>query len=294
MGVKSQLRTSSNHSAKGPQSEQGTPKTAFISEQLPGRKVVEFSLEFRSKIPGELSRIATALAEHNVNVLTGFHDAARWGFFADVTDTKIPLEKLIHEMELLAVTKSIKVHAGVQEGVVIDALHYPLLWGEKRLIHIRAEVMSALLGRLREIFGKEGLAGRAMLFTMGEAAGRTGYTIVARGVGGEVFKKQVYNLVDLYTASGWGVFKIQELDVDKKTARVRVFDSFECAAYKGSESSPRSEFVRGDLSGLFSEVFSVRVDAIETDCIASGNAYCEFSIKPKTTSQIEQGEAGKQ
>jgi predicted hydrocarbon binding protein len=240
-----------------------------------------------------VSRIAAALTEHNVNILTGFHDAARWGFFADLTDVKIPLEKLIQEIELLPVTKSIKVHAGSPEDLVIDALHYPLLWGEKRLIYIRAEVISAVLGRLRDIFGREGPAGRPMLFTMGEAAGRTGY-LIARGGRGEVFKKQVYDLVDLYTASGWGIFKIQELDIDKKTARVRVFDSFECAAYKGSESSPRSEFVRGDLVGVFSEVFSVRVDAVETDCIASGNACCEFSIKPKTTSQIEQGEAGKQ
>jgi predicted hydrocarbon binding protein len=286
LGAKPQLRPDSSHSAKGPQIEQRTPKTAFISEQLPGRKIIEFSLEFKGNVPGDVSRIAAALTEHNVNILTGFHDAARWGFFADLTDVKIPLEKLIHEIELLPVTKSIKVHSGAPEDLVIDALHYPLLWGEKRLIYIRAEVMSAVLGRLRDIFGREGPAGRAMLFTKGEAAGRTGYTNIARRVGGEVFKKQVYDLLDLYTASGWGIFKIQELDIDKKTARVRVFDSFECAVYKGSESSPRSEFVRGDLVGLFSEVFSVRVDAVETDCIASGNACCEFSIKPKTVSEI--------
>ena len=91
-------------------------------------------------------------------------------------------------------------------------------------------------------------------------------------------KSRIKDVIGLYTAQGWGIFKLILVDFDKATAYVAAQNNFECAPFQGSGSSPRGEFVSGHLAGLFSEIFGKRMEVTETNCIARGDGDCKFEI----------------
>ena len=257
-------------------------KTAFVAEFAPSnRKLAEFSIELANN-PGNLAKVASILSKHKVNVLTGFHDSEQWSFFADVTEIESPLDEIVEEISSLAVVNKVSTSEGVTEGIIVDTLHQQLKWGQFRAIIVRAEVMSALLNRIKGIFGPEGKAGKAVIFGMGEAAGRTAFRGVTGQLDAKAVRTHMKDMLALYAAQGWGDFKLASLDLAKPAASVQVFNGFECAHLEGT-GSPSSDFtcdfVRGHLAGLFSEMFAKRVEVTETFCVARGHSHCQFDVQ---------------
>ena len=78
---------------------------------------------------------------------------------------------------------------------------------------------------------------------------------------------------------GWGVFKLQELNLKKETIKMRIYNNFECASGKGA-GKPYSHFLRGLAAGLFLNFFKRAGTVEEVKCIAQGDAFCEFLIRP--------------
>ena len=98
-----------------------TPKTVFIAEISPGRHLAEFSIDL-ANTPGALADAAKILSKHNVNVLSGFHDAARWSFFADITETNASIDQLVQDLRGIKVDKRIRMQEasnGIQLTVFI-------------------------------------------------------------------------------------------------------------------------------------------------------------------------------
>jgi hypothetical protein len=85
-----------------------TPKTVFIAEISPGRHLAEFSIEL-ANTPGALADASEILSKHRVNVLSGFHDAAR--FFADMTEADVSADRLVRDL------KGLKVVSGVRPNM---------------------------------------------------------------------------------------------------------------------------------------------------------------------------------
>ena len=256
-------------------------KTCFVAEVVPSnRRLVEFSIEFATNTPGEMADVALVLRKHHVNLLTGFHDAAKWSFFADVTEINLSVDEVVKEISNIASIKKVNVGKEQSEGFIVDSLHRQLTWGPFRSIVIRADVMSSILNRIKGIFGAEGKAGTALVLGMGEAAGRTAYKGVSAQLSAEVLRSHFQDEMFLYTAQGWGEVKVASLDMDKGTACLRVFNSFECADPKGNPNSS-CDFIRGHLTGLLSETFGKRVVVTETMCSARGHSCCQFEIEAK-------------
>jgi len=256
-------------------------KTAFVAELVPrNRKLVEFSVEL-ANTPGDLAKVAMVLSDHNVNVLTGFHDAKRWSFFADVTDIESSVDEIVKEISSLSPVSKVSLGKEVSEGIIVDTLHKQMAWGPFRTIIVRADVMSSILERVKGIFGAEGAAGKAIVHGMGEAAGRAAFKGIANTISAETMKAQFENLIQMYTAQGWGDFKLASLDLNRITASVTVVSGFECA--HEAASSTTCDFVRGHLTGIFSEAFGKRMCATETLCAARGNAKCHFAIASSGT-----------
>lgn len=92
--------------------------------------------------------------------------------------------------------------------------------------------------------------------------------------------EQLENLFSLYSACGWGILELRELNMEKATCTIRATENFECATFKGQVTEPRSHFMRGHLSGVFAEVFGRDVLAKEVKCVAMGDPHCEFSVEP--------------
>jgi predicted hydrocarbon binding protein len=261
------------------------PKTAFVAELAPrNRKLLEFSIEFANN-PGELAKVASVLSKHRVNILTGFHDSEKWSFFADVTEIESSVDEIVKEISSLAPVTKVSTGEGLSEGIIVDTLHQSLMWGPFRTILVHAEVMSAILRNVKEIFGAEGKAGKVILFGMGEAGGRTAYKEIASQIGAKTLGTHLKDVIGLHTAQGWGDFKLTSLDLNRRTATVTVVNCFECAHLQVA-CSPSStftcDFVRGHLAGLLSEIFG-RIDVTETLCVARGDSNCQFEIGPPTT-----------
>jgi predicted hydrocarbon binding protein/ACT domain-containing protein len=261
-------------------------KTAFVAELVPGnRNLVEFSIEL-ANTPGALAEVATVLSKHQVNILTGFHDSTQWSFFADLTKIESSIDGIVKEISSLAPVSKVFLGEGLSEGIIVDTLHQQLMWGPFRTLIVRADVVSSILDRVKGIFGADGKAGKAIVYGMGEAAGRTFYRGIARQIKTETIKSRLKDVVGLDTAQGWGDFRLTSMDLNKTTASVTVLNGFECVRLQGADSPSATstcDFVRGHLAGLFSEMFGKRMDASETLCVARGDAKCQFEIVPSTT-----------
>jgi len=169
-----------------------------------------------------------------------------------------------------------------RSNAIIDILHYPFLWEGHRLVIMTGDVMSVILGRIREIFGADGSVGKVLVFEMGKAAGHSMYTMVKDKLGNPD-TVPLPELLNVYSAIGWGKFKVTEFD-PRGTANVNVFDNFECAYHQGEGRNSYSQFIRGHLTGLFSRIYHTNVVTVETQCIAHGDPYCNFQLKPQEDS----------
>lgn len=253
-------------------------KTPFLAEILPGRRLVEFNVALEN-VPGALEAVASTMRTHNVNVLSGFHNTERWSFFADITDANAPPDKLLSEVNSLGIVTS--VHAADGSDFLIDFFHFPFLWEGQRMVIMRAELLSAILDQVREIFRSVGTVSKLLVFDMGKAAGHSMSKIVTEKAGSSDLSIPFSGLMNVYSALGWGIFKLTAIDPERSVARVRVGENFECLFHKGDHGSCYSEFVRGHLAALFSDLFRKDVTAVESECLARGDQFCVFNLQPK-------------
>jgi predicted hydrocarbon binding protein len=94
-------------------------------------------------------------------------------------------------------------------------------------------------------------------------------------------KKAMQLFETFFTASGWG--KIQNIDTDfeGKRAILTVENSPVASSLKGKVNFPVDIMLRAIFAGIFSEVFEINVDCVESECVAAGGDRCKFIVKPE-------------
>lgn len=218
------------------------PKTTFVAEIALGRHLAEFSIGILN-VPGMLAAASAILAKHHVNVLSGYHDAARWSFFVDLTESDATIEEVQRELASIpGVTEVAKTDS--PNGIIVDSLHFPVMFADKRAVILRAETLSSILERIRKMFGEDGPLAKVMLFTMGEAAGKAMFRTTAAQIGQKV-QDELPRAMELYSATGIGICRSSDVDFDRGVATVVALDNFECAFHPRTRSTPFSQFVRG-------------------------------------------------
>ena len=84
---------------------------------------------------------------------------------------------------------------------------------------------------------------------------------------------------------GWGIATIYTENKNGEIiGHARIYDSFEAEEYiRMNKSSPgkKCHFFRGVLAGIMSEYAGKEYMGEEIKCMADGDEYCEFVIKPK-------------
>jgi len=260
------------------------PKDILETEFSPGRRLAHFLILLRN-MPGSLEDAAVIARENHVNILNGFHNAPSaskegglWSFFADFTETKMSPPEFAAKLKALPSVSEVEFHES-NNGFLVDLFHFPPTVGGVPSIIVRRETLSKLLDRVREILGP-GPVAKVLLAEMGISAGKFAYQGLKATLGEGIVKEQFEQLTSLYTAAGWGVAKILEINYESKHAVIRLSQNFECQPHKGNGNEAYSHFVRGDLAGWFGEVFRTRIECTERRCVAKGDEFCEFSIEP--------------
>ncbi|MFH1256692.1 MAG: 4-vinyl reductase [Candidatus Diapherotrites archaeon] len=86
--------------------------------------------------------------------------------------------------------------------------------------------------------------------------------------------------LDIVTAAGWGITKIDKIDSKEKIVIFTLEDSTFANRY-GKSRLAIDHFARACTAGGGALILNADVEAIETKCIAKGDKLCEFIVKEK-------------
>ncbi|MEM2931044.1 MAG: V4R domain-containing protein, partial [Thermoproteota archaeon] len=194
--------------------------------------------------------------------------------FLDFSNTSVTPEELLRLARKQPFVKSTHLITPMLNGMLSDTYFFPLVVGRRRAVVFRRRVYESLFKGIREKFGT---AGEAMLYYQGFAIGHRTCQAYREETGLEK-PEELAGLLKIYLKTlGWGIMDIVRLSVEKGEACIHIYQSFECETGKDSETS-YGHFTRGVLAGYFASIFEKEAKVIETECIAKGDPYCEYTI----------------
>lgn len=85
---------------------------------------------------------------------------------------------------------------------------------------------------------------------------------------------------NVFTLAGFGKMRVKNWNVNEKTMIYNVLDST-MAKFYGNVGRCVDHIPRGWFAGASTVFFKSDVDCVETMCLAKGDEYCEFLIKPR-------------
>ncbi len=252
---------------------------------LPRRKLAGYAIKFSPESllkTGILKEITEILTDNKVPILFLSLSRPSLGepldalLFVDLTDSKIDERKLQNELNRVNYVADVKLIKPIFDGMLVDVYFEKLSMGSKRAVLFREPLYSALI---KETVKRLGSGGFALLYHIGVFMGKNVYKDYLKILGREDPESLIELGKAFFRMSGFGIVEVVYVDLKKKEALLRVYDSFECSLYK-NEKTPMSNLVRGIFAGWFSELLKIpEVKVTEIKCIAVGDKYCEFLMK---------------
>ena len=202
---------------------------------------------------------------------------ARLFAFLDTTGSATPVDEVLRQYEREGLIEIEKMITSPIEGFMSDTFHFPLTAAGVRSIIIRQPGYREMMVGLREWFGA---GGEAFLYHVGFRTGLAlgGLHREAAGKLGIADPIQIYKYISapMFQWAGFGIPEVKDFDSDG--GEILVYDSFECELGKG-RVIPYSQFVRGIIAGVLSELFGRAYNVTEESCIAKGDPVCRFIAK---------------
>jgi len=259
-------------------SYKGYQKDLFCSAYSETGELFQFAIKLKN-IPGAIAEVANVFFSKNINLLHGFHTVCSdptevvWGFFADLKDSKDKIEDIVKEISKLDSTLEVKFSRPIIDGLIVDEIHFPIMVLNERSIVLKVETFSECLKRLYEKFGSGACF---ILYEMGKAAGEN--RVKRMNEKYDLNKLTVLKVILAERAAkGWGISRIETFDEEKSEATITVQELFECLPFQGRSKEAKSQFFRGYLAGVLSQLFSKPILVIESECIAKGDESCKFT-----------------
>jgi len=255
---------------------------------LPGRKLYGFMVKSKVK-PGVLQKIVSIPAEKGLTILyVSFSTPRKIGEpitgvgFLDFTDSKVTPKQLAEEIGKLDFVEEVEIIKPEIEGFIADTISFPLMVGDNRAILLRDVAIKGLVTNIRKHFGS---GVEAFLYHLGFETGlefgknhkKLGELLGIKDKL-EAFKHISTNM---YLCVGYGYMEVLKLKEKPPYAFIRIYHCFECELGKGAKK-PYSHLVRGMIAGALTEIFGKKMTAREITCIAKGDAYCTFEVKPES------------
>lgn len=252
-------------------------KDVMVYRYDPKKKYFLVSLRLENK-PGELGNLANMLGIRGINILEGFFggmtygDRAVVGFFVETTNERMDKDWLSDYLKTGVGVSDVEVRTGV-EGFLADSFNFPVTWNNgERAVVMRIEGLQAMLSAVKTA---DPSAGGASIYEQGFTFGKWSWVNLMR-VHHPKTKEGLAEMLETYSATGWGKVHLLDLDPVHRTAKVKLEDGFECAGVRTGKAE--GHFVSGHLAGAFSAFFGTDAKCEETRCISKGDGHCEFSI----------------
>lgn len=201
--------------------------------------------------------------------------------FIDLADTDVNIDEMLLELRRYPYILDVKLLKPLFNGFIFDTYFFPLKVREERAVIFLRRGYIGLIKKAREQLG---LDYELTLFLEGYNLSMEAFKEYTK-IAGEDVEKLVKLGRSLFQHLGYGRIEIEEIDIEKGIAKLRIYDSFECELFKGS-SKPVSHFIRGILAGWFTQLFKKGVTAKEIKCIAKGDSYCQFEVKIQGQSKV--------
>jgi len=254
-------------------------KDVIVYRYDPSKKYFLVSLHLDNK-PGALGNIANVLAIRDINILEGFfggmgYDSkATVSFYVESANKRIDENWIKDFLKTSVYVTDLEVKPAT-EGYLTDTLNFPLRWNSgERAILMSSLGLRALLDSMKSV--NQG-SGDATIHSHGFSYGKAAWENLLSGFRPKT-KEGFAEMLGIYSALGWGRPELVDIDLNKRKAKVRLRDSFECEGMNTGE--PECNFVKGHISAAFSTFFGGYVRATEKKCVSKGDEFCEFEISP--------------
>jgi predicted hydrocarbon binding protein len=195
--------------------------------------------------------------------------------FLDFSHSKTPPEEALKILKSQKFVKNAQIIKPSKNGLIYDNYFFPITLEGERVVIFRRSVYEALLNGIRKKFGS---AGEAMLYYQGFSIGYEIYDEYVKIAKSEKPEDLIEIAKAVNITLGWGIADKVRVDVDKGTARLRIYHNFECELGE-NHGRPYSQFLRGAIAGVFTRFFRKDVKVKEIMCIAKGDPYCEFIVE---------------
>ena len=252
----------------------------------PGRRIVGFHIILDPRCiyrVGVLESVVRVFSSRRIPILHFITTKSAEGnvyadFFVDLSTAEhVDIGTLILGLKAAPHVLDVKLVEPLFDGFVFSYNYFPLMaFGERAIILPKRDYE----GFIKLSRQKLGSGFNTILYIVGYDVGVNAFKKGHSPIAKDDVKKLIKVCQAFFQHVGFGVLKIEKLDLEKLEAIVKVYNCFECELFKGADRL-QSHFVRGVLAGWFSQLFKKDVTAIEIACIAKGDPYCLFKLNPK-------------
>jgi len=251
--------------------------------KLSNRKLYGYALTLKTdalRAIGILEEITDIFAKRGIPIIdletSCMPEAIRIIIYVDLTNVGIPSGEVSKKLSEVKFVRAIDEIKPINEGLIIDYVHFPPVLMGDRVVLLRKPVFDALIKGGYEKFGS---AYAVFLYNVGFKMGIEGYKSHLKLVGNKSDTLLKFGGM-IFEHVGFGIVEVEGVDKFSLRATCKVYKSCECELFKGA-NEPSSHFIRGMLAGWFTGFFNQGMIAKEIECIAKGDEYCRFKILRK-------------
>lgn len=253
-------------------------KDVMIYHYEPKKKVYLVSLHLENR-PGALGNLGDLMALRGMNILEGhfggmsYEPKATLSFFVETTNQMMDAEWLKDYIESSVFASDVVVKSAV-DGYVVDSVDFPLTWNTgDRAVLMRIPGIKVMLSTMMAANPQNA---SAMVYDAGFNYGKAAWEDLM-GTYHPKTKESLANMLTVYNATGWGRTELTHVDPPRASARIKMYDGFECVSPAVGDGS---NFIRGHLAGALSVYFGRDVKGSEKKCMSKGEDHCEFEFAP--------------
>jgi len=258
------------------------PKKVFtLAEVKPGEKLYQICI-FLEDVPEALAETAKVLADANAKIKTGsifslpdYPGIRFWSTFIDASKVKRGIDGLVEDLQKLDVVEDVRFEE--PKPVPFEVCHFPILYATTRAIIWPIGLFWSLWDAIEGILKPSGAA--VLHYNAGKAVGKR----IAESLR-EMFGVEGIDLILAVTqavqTTGWGIVEARDVDLKRGLETIIIRECFEALAWR-KKPYKACHWSRGYIAGTASVTFGRPVEVVEVKCLATGDEYCEFRVRPE-------------